>query len=694
MPRHAPGRVLAATLLASLAFGPACAAESAQSGTWTSVGYSVSDQRFSPLDKITADNAGTLGLGWYHDLETARGQESTPLMVNGALYVSTAWSIVKAFDAKTGKVLWSYDPLVPKEVLVKACCDAVNRGVAYLDGKIYVGTLDGRLVALDAATGKPAWSVVTVDQSKPYTITMAPVIAGARVLIGNSGAEFGVRGYLSAYDAATGKLDWRFYTVPGDPSKPFENEALKTAAATWHGKWWEHGGGGVVWGGVSYDPALDLVYFGTGNGEEWEQQDRSPGGGDNLYVSSILAVKASTGAYVWHYQATPGDEWDYDATQQLTLADLTLDGKQRQVVMQANKNGFFYVLDRKTGELISADAFTPQNWTTGIDRKTGRPIEKAEARYDKSGKLFINMPGPTGAHSWQPMSFSPATGLVYIPTQEVGFPFLADKNYEHKPQGFNTGLDFGDVAMPADNKIRAGALAGLKGYLLAWNPVQQKAAWRAEYPGPWNGGTLATAGNVVFQGSAAGQFLAYRADNGQKLWSFDAQTAVMAGPMSYSIDGEQYVAVLAGWGGAYALSPGVLAGKSGNEWNRSRLLVFKLGGTASLPALKPEPVAALDPPPSRADAKTLAEGGALFGRYCGVCHGDAAVGGHIVPDLRRSALLADDGWFDVVLGGALKSEGMVSWAPVIDHDQAAAIREYVIKRANEDKALEAGPAAK
>jgi alcohol dehydrogenase (cytochrome c)/quinohemoprotein ethanol dehydrogenase len=661
-------------------------------GNWLTVGRTYTAQRYSPLDAVNTDNAAQLGVAWYHDLDTARGQEATPLVVDGVLYTSTAWSIVKAYDAKTGRPLWTYDPAVPHETLPKICCDAVNRGVAAWNGKIYVGTLDGRLIALNAATGTPVWDVVTVDQSKPYSITEAPIVVGGRVVIGNSGGEFGVRGYISAYDAETGKQDWRFYTVPGDPSQPVENEAMAKAAKTWKGKYWVTGGGGTVWGALSYDPDLDLIYFGTGNGADWDQTLRSPGGGDNLYLSSIIAVKASTGDYVWHYQTTPGEEWDYDADADPVLADLTLDGQPRKVLMQANKNGFFYVLDRTNGALISATAFTPTSWATKIDLKTGRPVENPAARYDKSGKLFMNMPGPTGAHSWQPMSFSPKSGLVYIPTQEVGFPFKADPNYKNVSPGFNLGLDLGAIAMPADPKVRAAALAGEKGYLLAWDPVKQAQAWRVDYKGPWNGGTLATAGNLVFEGDAAGEFIAYRADDGTKLWSTDAQSAVMAAPMTYAVDGEQYVAVLAGWGGAFALNPGILSAKSGNERNLSRLLVFKLGGTLGLPPAKQEAAMVLDPPRSTADAATIQTGKALYSNLCSSCHGDGAVSGHIVPDLRYSTALKDDTWFDIVLNGTLKADGMVAWTPMLDKTKAAAVRAYVIKRANEDKALAANAA--
>jgi quinohemoprotein ethanol dehydrogenase len=502
---------------------------------WVIYGRTYSEQRFSPLARITADTVKQLGLAWYVDLDTNRGQEATPLVIDGVMYISTAWSMVEAFDAKAGALLWSYDPAVPRALGVRGCCDVVNRGVAAWKGKIFVGTFDGRLVALDARTGKPVWSVMTVDPTKPYTITQAPRAIKGRVVIGNSGSEYGVRGYISAYDAETGDLAWRFYTVPGDPAQPVENPILVEAAKTWHGEWWKLGGGGTVWESLSYDPELNLIYFGVGNGIEWNQGERSASQGDNWFLSSIVAINADTGAYVWHYQATPGEEWDYDAVQQLILADLTIDGARRQVLMQANKNGFFYVLDRKTGQLISAKNFTPVTWASAIDQKTGRPIENPGIRYDQTGKRAQLLPGALGAHSWQPMAFNPTTGLVYIPAQEIGMTYEPVKNFLPAPMGWNIGT----ITTNPPN---------VKGYLIAWDPVNQKEVWRANYLGPWNGGVLTTAGNLVVQGNAAGDFSAYRADTGAKLWSMFAQSPVMAAPVTYEVNGEQYIAVLAGWG--------------------------------------------------------------------------------------------------------------------------------------------------
>jgi len=653
-------------------------------GDWMSYGRTYSEQRFSPLDKINAENVKNLGLAWYYDLDTDRGQEATPVVVDGVMYITTAWSMVKAFDAKTGKLLWAYDPKVGREILIHVCCDAVNRGVAVWKGKVYVGTIDGRLVALDAATGQPVWSVQTTDRNLPYTITSAPRVFNDKVVIGNSGSEYGVRGYMSAYDAATGKLLWRTYTVPGNPAKGFESDAMKLAAKTWTGEWWKEGGGGSPWGGISYDPELDLMYFGTANGIEWDQKHRSPKGGDNLYLASIIALKASTGEYAWHYQVVPGDVWDYDATQDVVLADLTIDGKLRKVAMQAGKDGYFYVLDRKTGELISANNFVPVNWSKGIDLKTGRPIEIAAARYDKTGKPFTAIPAPSGGHNWQPMAFNPKTGLVYIPAQEEGFAFESDKSFKPTTVGNNMAIDLAAVTAGKGEAFKK-ALKGEKGFLLAWDPVHQKEAWRYQYAGPWDSGIMTTAGNLVFQGNATHDFAAYRADNGEKLWSSPVQTAVLAGSMTYEVDGEQYVATLVGWGGSYAILGGGLAQISGPQRNISRLLVYKLGGTATLPPPAAEEVRVLDPPKQTASAAIIAEGKKLYGRNCVMCHGVDVVSGGINPDLRYSKLLNDDGWYDVVLGGKFKDQGMVSFAKNINKPQAAAIRAFVIQKAIDSK---------
>ncbi len=643
----------------------------AEPGNWLTYGRTYSEQRFSPLARINDKNAQKLGLAWFADLDTNRAQEATPLVVDGVMYVSTAWSLVKAYDARTGRLLWAYDPQVRRELGVNACCDVGNRGVAAWNHKIFVGAYDGRLVALDAATGTPVWSTLTVDTTKPYTITQAPRVINGRVIIGNSGGEYGTRGYISAYDAETGKLAWRFFTVPGDPSKPFENAAMARAAKTWSGEWWKLGGGGPVWDAISYDPQLNLLYFGVGNGVQWARSARSAGKGDNLYLASIVALHADTGEYAWHYQATPGEEWDFDAVQQLILADLNVGGKTRQVLMQANKNGFFYVLDRKSGALISAKAIVPMTWASGVDLKSGRPIENKDARYSETGRPFDVNPGPLGAHNWQPMAFNPKTGLVYIPAQQEPLTYLPLPSLPIAPIGWNLGVAL--ASLTAQNE----------GFLLAWDPAHQREAWRVTYKGPWNGGVVTTAGNIVAQGDAAGNFNVYRADSGVKLWSTFAQSGIIAAPSTFEVGGEQYIAVLSGWGGSYALSGGKAAAMSGNLRNVSRLLVFKLGGTAVLPPLEPRAFV-INPPPEPTDAASIARGEPLYDQYCSACHGEHAVGGGVVSDLRASNFLAIDFFYNIVLDGALKDAGMASFKSALSRDDATAIRNFVIHRANQD----------
>jgi len=656
---------------------------------WLTHGRSYNEQRFSPLKRITDQNVSQLGLAWYYDLDTHRGQEATPIVVDGVMYFTSAWSKVFALNAATGAPLWSYDPKVPGETGVNACCDVVNRGVAIWDGKIFFGTLDGRLIALDAKTGKPVWETLTVDPNYRYTITGAPRIVKGTVVIGNGGAEMAVRGYVSAYDAATGKLVWRFYTVPGDPTKPFESPALEKAAKTWTGEWWKFGGGGTVWDSIVYDPELDLLYIGVGNGAPWNWRIRSPGGGDNLFLSSIVALKPDTGEYVWHYQETPAEMWDYTASQQITLADVTINGQSRKVIFHAPKNGIFYVIDRTNGALISAKPYTYINWATGVDMKTGRPMETAIARYPGTNPAPV-VPGPLGAHSWQPMSYSPLTGLVYIPVNDVGFLYKSPDHFEQKKLAANYGIDVVAAGMPQDPKIKKAILDTVKGKLVAWDPLKQAPAWTIDRPGPWNGGVLSTAGNLVFEGTAGGDFEVYRADTGQTLWSFAAQTGVMAGPVSYAINGEQYVAVLAGWGGVFPLATGEVSFKSGRVRNVSRMLVFKLGGTANLPQLEPTTEQTLQPLLSQGGAVAVHNGEQLFQRYCAACHGDVAVSGGVLPDLRYSSTLETDEWYSDVLGGMLQSDGMVSFAKELSHEDAAAIRAYVVFRRNQSATQKQG----
>jgi len=650
-------------------------------GNWMSHGRTYDEQRYSPLDSVNASNVGQLGMAWTTKLDIDSGTEATPLVVDGVMYTTGAFSIVYAINAATGELLWKYDPKVPPENLSQGCCGPVNRGVAVWQGKVYVGSFDGRLIALDAASGQPVWSVDTIiDRTKSYSITGAPRVVKGKVLIGNGGAEFGVRGYVTAYDAETGKQVWRFYTVPGDPKLPPENAAMAKAMKTWDGDGWvKWGGGGTVWDSMAYDPQLDLLYMGTGNGSPWNYQFRTNGKGDNLYVSSILALRPDTGEYVWHYQITPQDQWDFTATQHMILADIKVDGKVRKVIMQAPKNGFFYVLDRTNGQLLSAKNFVPVNWASGIDMKTGRPILTGAADYSKEPKVV--QPSFLGGHNWHPMSFSPKTGYVYIPAQYTlaelkaakAPMFLANKSV------VNFGLDVPDL--PEDPKILNKIRDAWSGELIAWDPVQQKAAWKQPYISAGNGGTLATAGNLVFQGTADGRVVAYRADTGEQLWEHRANSGVMAGPVTYTVNGEQYVAFSVGWGGIIPLLTGPLTNK-GKVRAESRVIAFKLGAHGELPPPKVAPVLPTTHQTLTATPEQLVQARGLFNGLCAGCHGLNAISGGVVPDLRY---LSDDkhAAFPAFVSGALITKGMPNFSDILQRDDMELIRQYLVKR-NQD----------
>jgi PQQ-dependent dehydrogenase (methanol/ethanol family) len=646
-------------------------------GNWLMYGRTYDDHRFSPLKQINEQSVGKLGLAWSRELGTTRGLEGTPLVKDGILYITGSWSVVYAIDAKTGNVRWTYDPKVPRARAYFICCDVVNRGLALYHGKVYVGTLDGRLIALDEATGKPVWNVSTADSAKPYAITSAPRIAGGKVIIGNAGAEYGVRGYISAFDAETGKMAWRFYTVPGDPSKGFESKAMQVAAKTWNGDWWKVGGGGTAWEGIVYDPALDLLYFGTGNPTTWYRSIRG-GNGDSLYAASILAVRAKTGELAWYFQTTPGDNWDFDSTQPLMQADLSIGGRVRKVIMQANKNGFFYILDRATGEFLSGKPFVSGiTWASGLDPKTGRPIEIPL----DNAKGAIVSPAPDGAHNWNPMAFSPDTGLVYLPakigTQSLHVP---DADWKYDPAKNNMGRAPGYEG-PLKDKLKA--MPSPTGELLAWDPVAQKAAWHARYPVAVGGGVLATAGNLVLQGRADGILAAYRATDGKQLWSFDAGTGIMAPPVTYQVDGVQYVSVLAGWGGPDGLGNDPSWGPAKPGFGR--ILTFTLGGNA---AFKPAAFGHKGPPPMPtitvdASPQLVHQGELLFGDNCAGCHGGKAIAGPL-PDLRYSRKETLEDIEGIVLGGKRAALGMPSFQKILNAGQVKAIQAYIVARARED----------
>ena len=671
--------------------------ETASGGAeWLTYGGTYDEQRHSSLTAINKDNVDQLGVAWTFDLTTNRGVEATPIVVDGVMYVTSAWSLVYALDAKTGEELWEHDPDVDRSVGVNACCDVVNRGVAVYDGKVYVGVIDGRLQALDAKTGDLVWETVTVDQAKPYTITGALRVVNGQVLIVNGGAELGVRGYITAYDAETGDKVWRFYTVPNpnkEPDGEVSDDVLAAKAdATWgdEGAWVTDGGGGTVWDSIVYDEVNNDILFGVGNGSPWNRHFRDPSGGDNLFLSSIVAVDADTGEYKWHFQTTPGDNWDYTATQTIILADLPLgpDGASRRVAMQAPKNGFFYVIDAKTGEFISGDAFGPMNWATGLD-ENGRPIEVPAARYGKVP--YTQLPGPLGAHNWQPMAFDPDLNLAYIPAQEIPQAYAEDPRFFTKETKWNTGADFAAGVPPvATPEVAKFLRSTLKGRLIAWDPVARAPRWTVEHGNAWNGGVLSTAGGLVFQGKLNGDFVAYDAATGEKLWSQNVKSGAGAGPGTYMIDGEQYVTITTGWGSAFALAAGYGYDDSVPS-TVGKVVTFKLGGTGEIPDADLPPIDKTPKAASFGTDEQIASGAVDFSRNCAVCHGALAVSSGVLPDLRWSSIAADpEAWRGVVVEGHFAANGMVSFSDVLSDEDVEGIRAYVLAQAGAAASDEAG----
>lgn len=658
----------------------------ASPGNWLSHGRTYNEQRHSPLDQITDENVGDLGLAWAYPTLNKRGHEATPIVVDGVMFFTLPWSVVVALDARTGEELWIHDPQVPRAWGRNACCDVVNRGVAIWKDRVYVGTIDGRLQAVDARSGELVWSVNTIDRTRPYVITGAPRIVKDKVIIGNGGAEYGVRGYFSAYDASTGEMAWRFYTVPGDPSKPFEHPELEEAAKTWNGEWWKIGGGGTAWDSMAFDSDLNTLYVGTGNGSPWNRELRSPGGGDNLYLSSILAINPDTGRLKWHYQTTPAENWDYTATQHIILADMTIEGKDRKVLMQAPKNGFFYILDRETGELLSAEPFNPVTWASHVDMETGRPVETEAASYQNGPQVIV--PSSFGAHNWHPMAYNPATKLVYIPTIFEPFLWVNQENFEYNKGAWNTGVDLNAAInmLLASGEGRPEIFGNLK----AWDPIKQEAVWEVKQPTISNGGVLSTAGNLVFQGTGDGRFAAYSADKGEKRWEVKTNVGIVAAPVSYSIGDDQYIAVLTGWGGVPSIIGNDFATSAAVEYaNMGAMLVFKLGGAEPIPeALARRTNLIPAPPASNASAETIAKGQELYHAYCFQCHGILAQSAGVISDLRYTSSAAHENFEKIVLEGVLGGIGMARFDDLLTKEDVKAIHAYIIQRTNEDRALQ------
>jgi quinohemoprotein ethanol dehydrogenase len=663
----------------------AALADDSDGGDWPGYGRTNGQQHFSPLSEINLENVGELGLAWSMDLP----QESSvtePLEIGDVLYFASGLSKVHAVDARTGKLLWRYDPEVGKVGGLNMRTGWGVRGIAWWNGKIYVGTQQGRLIALDAKTGEPVWSVETIRPEDPAQVNGAPRAFNGVVMIGFAGTTGAMRGYVTAYDAETGKQLWRFYTVPGQPGVDTD-ETTKIAADSWSGEWWKFGGGAAAWHSMAFDPETDTVFIGTGSPYPWSHRRRSEGKGDNLFVASIVALDRKTGKYKWHYQTVPGDTWDFDAIMDIQFADIEIDGKPRKVLMQAPKNGFYYVIDRITGEFISAEPIVEVNWASHIDPETGRPVEIEGARFE-DGPARIT-PTSSGAHNWMAMSYDPKAGIVYIPV--IHFEADYSEVDEWEPSEVRTH--------EAGISIIGGAAFGLPpatGSLLAWSPKEQKKLWEVPYPTHLNGGVLATGGNLVFQGSVDGFLRAYDAKTGKEVWSFDTGAPILAAPISYKAGGKQYVTLLTGISMGFAmyapamLGPGIEKYRIDPMTQPRRVLTFSIGGTGTL-APPGQPAA---PPLDRgfkSDPERVQAGFMAYEAHCLSCHGDSAVGIGNGPDLRRSAVVLDKAIFDdIVRGGSLESRGMAKF-PELSDTTLWNIRHYIRKRMKDLR--EQGPGA-
>lgn len=654
---------------------------------WLTLGGNQMMQHYSPLNQINKENVKDLGFAWEYDASTyigtvPRGLEATPIVVDGIMYTSGAWGAVYALDAKTGKELWAYKPKVDASYGRRACCDVVNRGVSVWEGSVYVGTLDGYLVSLDAQSGKEVWRVDTfTDRTKAYTITSPPQVAGNIVMIGNSGGEYGVRGYVTAYDLKSGEQKWRFWIVPGDPAKGHESEEMEMAAKTWDSNsQWPSGMGGTVWGESAYDRELNLLYIGTGNSTPYPIWFRSPAGGDNLFLSSIIAINPDNGKMVWHYQTTPGEIWDYTATQNIVLADLDINGSARRVLMMAPKNGFYYVLDRATGELISAEKYTKVNWASHVDLKTGRPVLTEQGQwYDKEPKLVVPYLG--GGHVWQPMSFNPTTGLVYIPERAVPQVFKSYETYKWLPDVDNTNLDYANMYKFKKNvadQIKSAEDTLRSESLMAYDPVQQKVVWKFTEGGP-DGGIMSTP-DLVFQGTRTGYLNVHDAKTGAKLKSIFTGTGIMAAPTTYTIDGEQYISVMAGYGGAetYGYLPDAVIFQ---YQNKGRILTFKLNGAETPLPPKQKKLETPTPPATEIKTGLLEKGATLYEFYCITCHGnfgDMHLSQH--PDLSKMTEAKHLKFNEIVLKGILSVNGMANFSNSLSEEDVEAIHHYLLKQ--------------
>ncbi len=664
---------------------------------WLSYGRNYEEQRFSPLTQINKNTISKLELAWSFDMDSTRALESTPIVDDGTMFLTSEWSIIYAIDAKTGNEVWYYDPEVPKDWGRKACCDVVNRGVAVWKGYVYSATLDGRLLKIDARSGELVWEIDTlIDRNRDYTITGAPRIANDLIFIGNGGAEYGVRGYVSAFNVNSGDLVWRFYTVPGDPSLPFEHPEMEIAAETWKGgEWWTMGGGGTVWNSIVYDPEFNQVYLGTGNGSPWNQQIRSPGGGDNLFLSSIVALDANTGRMNWYYQTTPQERWDYTATQDIMLTELEIDGVERKVLMQAPKNGFFYVLDRKTGELLRANNYVKTNWATHVDLKTGRPVLNPNKDYYE--KAVWILPGTYGGHGWQAMSYDPEQKIVFIPTMEIAAVHRVKKSFNEtglfkmQPQTVNTGTEF-NLFDTVPDMTDGENIPPITGELIAFDPVSGKTQWTVKHEQFWNGGPLTTAGGLVFQGNGSGFFEAYNTENGERVWSKNVRIGIMAPPVTYMIDGEQYISILAGDGGASNF-----LGDNFGEWegkvasikygNFGKLLTFKLNGKSKIEDIPKKDLTIPSQPLINASLEDIKAGQDIYANYCAICHG-SGVHGKTISDLRFMSSNTHTYFNEIVLNGMFEENGMKGFSDILSEKNAFEVYSYIVDVATKERLIQ------
>ena len=644
------------------------AAAEEEPGSWLAHGQTYEELRFSTLTAINRDTVARLGLAWYKDLGNRHRMQSTPLVIDGVLYFTDPWSVAYALDAVTGEEIWRFDPETDRRSMRYSCCGgAVNRGLAAYKGRLYFATFDARLIAIDQATGEKVWDVDTghYPSHSPYTITGATRVVAGKVFIGQSSSEWGLRGYLSAYDADTGELAWRFFMVPGNPELGFEHPELEAAAETWGGNWWEFGGGGTPWNAMVYDAKYDQLLVGTGNGAPWPRKIRSPGGGDNLYLGGVIALDPHTGRMKWFYQMTPADNWDFNAAQDIALLDMEIDGEMRSVALQAPKNAFFYVLDRENGELLRANEYVRQNWATHIDMETGRPVENRDMQWDEAPQWVA--PSNAGGHSWQPMSVDPGRGIAYFAAQDMSAYYMLPKEFVETGQwklndgSMSLGVEFGRPGVDG-----VPPMPEPKGYLKAFDPLTGEEAWVVQRATPYNGGVLATAGGVVFQGDNGGQFAAFDADDGSLLWEFDTLGAADSAPITYAVEGVQYVATQA-------------AGGVRNRYNDGRLLVFKLDGDVSIPLATAPDVDIPEPPPLTASAEQLEEGRRHYNRVCVWCHGMGAVG-TVNADLRLMTAETHQRFQAIVRGGLLRDSGMESFADAVTAEETDLIHQYVISQ--------------